>query len=103
MIDRGIIKWQPFNSCIEPKYIIKEINSEKNKINFPILSEEQLDEIGEKIIDVYNLKISATVKYFFNGKIFNITGKINYLNIQSKKIVINNSTIFFKQIIDIKY
>ena len=33
MIDRGIIKWAPFNSVVPTKKIVNEIVSKKNKIS----------------------------------------------------------------------
>jgi len=103
MIDRGIIKWQPFNSCMEPNKIIKEIEREKNKEILPILSEEQLQIIGEKIIDAYNLKLVITIKYYFDGKVYKTKGTIKHVNIQNKKIYINTLNIYFKQILDVEY
>ena len=37
MSDRGIIKWQPFNSCFNGSDIIKDISKKKAKeLNFPL-------------------------------------------------------------------
>ena len=41
MTDRGIIKWQPFNSCFSSASVLNEVNKEKNKVAFPELSEDQ--------------------------------------------------------------
>ena len=49
MIDRGIIKWQPFDSCYSGSKILKDINNEKNREIFPTLSEDQLCILEEKI------------------------------------------------------
>ena len=32
MQDRGMIKWMPFNSVINSKYLVSEIEKEKSKI-----------------------------------------------------------------------
>lgn len=103
MIDRGIIKWQPFNSCMEPNKIIKEIKIEKNRYTLPTLSDEQLQIIGEKIFDAYNMKLIVNIEYYFDGKIYNIIGKINFLDIHDKKLYINNHAVYFKQILNIKF
>ncbi|MBE5806328.1 MAG: YolD-like family protein [Clostridiales bacterium] len=103
MIDRGIIKWQPFNSCMEPNKIIKDIKKQKSRYTLPTLSEEQLQNIGEKIIDAYNLKLIVKLQYYFDGNIYETTGKINYLSIPEKKICINNKFLYFKQLLNIDF
>jgi len=103
MIDRGIIKWQPFNSCFSTQNIAKDISNLKNKIPYPTLSEDQLILISEKIKDAYNLKINVYVEYYFDGFIKIISGKIDNINSYEKKICINNKHIYFKQILKIYY
>lgn len=103
MIDRGIKKWQPFNSCFSGNKIINDLNEERNKEIFPTLSEDQLIIIEEKIKDAYNLRISINILYFYEGKIKKATGLINAINMQEKKICLNNKYIFFKQILEIKF
>lgn len=101
MIDRGIIKWQPFDSCYSSQQVLKDIISKKNNVLYPILSEDQLNIIQEKIERAYYLQDNINLDYFYNGKILSIMGKINYLDIPRKKIIINNSSINFRQIINI--
>ena len=101
MIDRGIIKWQPFNSCFSGINVINDITKEKDKFIYPTLSEDQLKIIEEKIKDAYILKLNINLKYFTDGEIKFIVGKINYINFQEKKICLNNINIYFKQILDI--
>ena len=103
MIDRGIIKWQPFNSCISQANILNEIKSERNKLAFPSLSEDQLYLIGEKIKDAYTLQVNVTIEYYLAGKILNVNGKITAINFQEKKIYLNHKYISFKQILKINY
>ena len=54
MIDRGMIKWEPFNSVIPSSKVIKDVMKEKNKIKKPILSEDQLKIIEQKLIESFN-------------------------------------------------
>jgi len=101
MIDRGIIKWQPFNSCFSAANIIKDINADKRKKRLPTLSEDQLFVIEEKIKDAFDLRQFITLEYFYDGNITVIKGKINSITPQEKKICLNNKYIFFKQIVKI--
>lgn len=102
MIDRGIIKWQPFDSCFSSSKILKDINIKKNRERFPILSEDQLELLEEKIKEAYQLNESITINYFYNGKILSISGNINFIDSQDKKIYLNNRIVYFKQIISIQ-
>lgn len=99
--DRGIIKWQPFNSCFNSETIIKDINKLKNRKNFPILSEDQLEIISNKLLKSYNLKLIVSIEYYYDGNIKNITGKIDLLDFQNKKMYLNNQIIYLNQILKI--
>ncbi len=101
MIDRGIIKWLPFDSCYSSSKIVKEIKKEKEKAILPILSDDQLMVIENKIKDAYELRYSIQIKYFYNDSINIINGKINGINLAEKKIYINNKSIYLRQILEI--
>ncbi len=101
MIDRGIIKWQPFNSCFNPELIIKNININKMREIPPTLSEDQLNNLENLIKEAYNLKLYIKLKYYYDGKIKEIIGKINKVSNQEKKLYLNNTTIYFTQVLEI--
>ena len=79
-LDRGIIKWQPFNSVAPSKEIINKLDREKQKIDKPILSEEQLDIIQNNLFEAYNNELETIIKYYKNGIIFNEQSKIKVLD-----------------------
>lgn len=101
-LDRGIIKWQPFNSVTPSKEIINKIVKEKQKINKPILSEEQLNNIQSSLFEAYNNEISTTIAYFKNGVILKERNYIKILDLSHNRIILNNNkVIYFNQIIKI--
>ena len=51
--DRGMVKWQPFDSLLSSKKVAREIIKEKNKVAMPTLSEDQLLNIEEKVLEAY--------------------------------------------------
>ncbi len=104
MIDRGIIKWQPFNSCFNTLEIMEEVNDEKEKKQemFPKLSEDQLINLDSKIREAYNLKLVISIEYYYDGKIKNLIGKITNFDYLNKNIYINKNKIYFNQILKIK-
>ncbi len=100
--DRGIIKWQPFNSCFNAQLVIKDIKKVKNRKTYPNLSEDQLENIEEKIKEAYNLKLFVQIKYYYDGIINVIEGQINGISPNDQKLYLNNKIIYFKQILNVK-
>ena len=49
-VERGIIKWAPFNSVVSGNEMLNSIVKEKNKIAMPTLSDEQKEVIEKKLI-----------------------------------------------------
>lgn len=104
MHDRNQIKWVPFNSVINGKYIVNSIEKEKNKINKPILSEEQIytyeEMIKESMINIIDLLFNI----YSGGYIKEIKGTVLNINSTLNKILLsNNVTIFFCEIVKIRY
>lgn len=103
MNDRGMIKWMPFNSVV-PCNVIKNEMAKKKSINImPSLSEDQINDICDKITYAYHNKCLIDITYFYNGNIFNKKGKIKIINIDKHKLLLDdNKYIYFSQIIKIK-
>ncbi len=100
MNDRKMIKWIPFDSVINSQIVANNLSKEKENITMPILSEEQILDINNKIIDSYNLNQEIIINYFKNNKVNKITSKIKKIDIIKKRIILtNNSYIYFNQII----
>ena len=90
MSDRGMIKWQPFESVVSSKMIVNSILTEKNKVRKPILSIDQLDNLNNLIVENYYSKNKISIKYFKNNHINEITGIITHINQNNKIITINH-------------
>lgn len=101
-LDRGIIKWQPFNSVTPSSSIINKIIKEKQKINKPILSEEQFENIQNSLLEAYNNEIQTNIEYYKNGIILKESTIIKILDLSHNRIILNtNKIIYFNQIIKI--
>ncbi len=99
--DRGIIKWQPFNSLFSSNEVLQTLSYEKTKQDIPILSEEEIKELEEKIIEAYYTEETIILSYYKNGYIKKITGKIKKIDQVSKIVYLNNLKLLFKQILSI--
>lgn len=100
-IDRGMIKWMPFNSVISSKQVIQEILLEKNKITMPDLSLEQKDTIQNKIINAFYQKEKVTIVYFYSGKEYYLVDYIKKIDSTYHKIYFNSTILHFEQIINV--
>lgn len=100
-IERGIIKWMPFNSVISSKEVVNSILKEKSKIKMPILSEEQIINIEKILILAFYSNVKINVFYYRNGTIENISGYIKKIDPTYRKIYFENKTILFNQIIKV--
>ncbi len=100
--DRGIIKWMPFDSLENSKKIVESILYEKSKIEKPILSKEQIEEIEEKLIEAFYEQEPITLQVYKNGSIKKMTSTILSIDTIYKKIILkNHEKILFNQIIAI--
>lgn len=98
--DRGVIKWAPFNSLIVQKQIIENLLNEKNKINKPKLSQEQIEQNENLLIEAFYEKIKIKIDYYEKGLIITTTANITQVDFTFKKIYLNNKKILlFSQII----
>lgn len=105
MSDRGMIKWMPFDSVISSKKILHHITKEKNRVLKPILSEEQLREMEEKIWESVHNQIPLRIIYFYDGRYHRKEG-LQILEIQTnrRKIIFQDySTLYFDQIIQVSF
>lgn len=103
MSDRKMIKWKAFDSVMNSKKIVNELSKDKNKIDMPILSEEQLYELEKNIITFYNTQEYIHIFYFQNGFIYNKINKIIKIDYILKRVIFeDNSFLKIEQIIEIK-
>lgn len=102
MHDRGMIKWAPFASVINGTVLLKEIAEENSRIEKPVLSSDQIEEIEMTIIETYTNKSIVEVIFYQASHYHKITGIITKIDSATKKIMINNKKyLFFSNIIKI--
>ena len=97
--DRKMLKWQPFDSVMSSKKAVYEAYLKRQKIEPPILSEDQLSELNELIKEAYYSNNTIKIHYFFSGSIITKITKIKKINYNKKQIILNDNTIiYYKQI-----
>ncbi len=101
MIDRGFIKWQPFESVLNSKEVIKELEQKEDKK--PILFPEELEILNEQIKEAYFSQNKIILTFYSQNKIQNLETYIYKIFPTTNLLEIKNHQIIsFKQIIHIK-
>lgn len=99
-MERKIVKWKPFNTLLKYKDIL-DIERNRNLIDKPVIMEDRIIKIDNILKDA-NENTLVKVKYFNKGVLFYITGNIKNVNEIEKYILINNTRIYYKNLIDIE-
>ena len=103
MNDRGMKKWAPFDSLTNTKKMKHELSMKKIKIEKPILSEDQLASIEEKIVEAFFNKDVIKIHYYYNNNILIRQEKIKAIDKNKKQIILSDNTkILFKQITNVE-
>ena len=101
--DRGMIKWAPFASVVDPNYLVNNICEKKDKIEKPIFTEEILNEFEELIKYSLETKEIINIEYYKNGKIYKIKESVIKIDALSKNIYLtNNIKLHFNNIVNIQ-
>ena len=101
--DRGMIKWQPFDSLLSTRKVAKEIINEKSKVAMPTLSEDQLLNIEEKVLEAYYNGETVRLVYYRKGTYYTKISLIKYIDKYKKQLILNDGSIlYFKQIVKIE-
>lgn len=105
---RGIVKWQPFKTMPQQYEILEQHIEDQNKMDMPLLSDEQLQDINENVSYKINKNIVAEVNYWQDGYIYSIQCNIKKVDeiegvmIVTREIEKNNISIPLNNIIFVK-
>lgn len=100
--DIGMIKWMPFNSLMNGRIIVNNLLDEKSKIKMPILSDDEIGEIENNIINAYYTQNKIIITYYKNGYLLKTKSLIKKIDYTRKIIYLdNNINLLFRQITNI--
>lgn len=88
---RGMSKWRPFSTISEQYQQLDEYMESQNKIDMPILSDEQIHKINDAMNYFYKNKKVATINYWNNGYILEIVGYIINLYTMERYISVKDN------------
>lgn len=87
-IDRGIMKWQPFDALSGFNEMIKEMITLKNRQTRPILFEDKLQELNETITLAISRNDSVRITYFEGGYLYYQIGYIIKVDLIKQTILL---------------
>ncbi|MDW8571526.1 YolD-like family protein [Staphylococcus shinii] len=77
---RGMVKWQPFATLPEQFETIQQYLIDQNKIDRPILSDDQLNELNLQLHQALHIEQYITIEYYQSGWLEHITLKIKNID-----------------------
>ena len=101
MSDRGMKKWAPYKSLQEQWEVLDHLHEKEERIERPILSNEQAEEINEKLVNYDGQEYEFY--YYKRGKILKEKSTIRKIDAFNKLIILSNKVIInIKDLIGIK-
>lgn len=98
-MDRGIKKWAPFNALEGHSAFLSKVYLDRLKEEEPLILDDKILEINEILSSCLNKQISIS---YFDKRLLVIEGVVRRIDTMNQKIYINDSTIKFSSIKDIK-
>lgn len=103
-VDRGIIKWAPFDALVGYQGLLSELRYKLGKRDKPLLSDDQYEELNRKLNFVYHHQIEIIVEYYHDGYTKTSYGKIKHLDFVHKQIILSTyEKISSSSILDLTY
>lgn len=89
-VDRGIIKWAPFDALVGYHTILSDMRYRMGKAAQPVLSDDQLLELNQNLMLAYKLNIEIEVTYFSDGYLKATFGNVKKIDWIKKFIVLSS-------------
>ena len=100
MSDRGMKKWAPFSSLIEQATCLEEMKYQRNKIDKPILTDDQIEKINY-VLQSYQKGQRVKIKFYHDGYLYYIENEIKRIDLENKQLILTNGKLRFENILDI--
>jgi len=100
MSDRGMKKWAPFSSLIEQATCLEQMKYERNKIDKPILTDDQIEKINY-VLQSYQKGQTVKIKFYNDGYLYYIETQIKRIDLENRQLILTNGKLKFENILDI--
>jgi hypothetical protein len=96
-LDRGMVKWAPYQSLVEQATSLAFMRRQKAKVAKPQLSNEAAEEINEILVDYCDEEVTA--KYWRDGFFYEATGPISRIDTVFRYLVIGETKIELRSLV----
>lgn len=100
MSDRGMKKWAPFSSLIEQATCLEQMKYQRNKIDKPILTDDQIEKINY-VLQSYQKGQRVKIKFYHDGYLYYIETEIKRIDLENRQLILTNGKLKFENILDI--
>ena len=101
MSDRGMKKWNPYASLPEHMPAVRKAQQENYKVNKPLISSEEADEINYHLVNYAGEEVIIT--YYRDNEIKEIVTTIKKISAENRELILpDRSKIKFKELLGIK-
>jgi hypothetical protein len=100
-VDRGIIKWAPFDGLAGFNNLYKELKYRLNKTEKPILSEDQLYEMDIHLKKALHEKCPIYLTYYQDGYMKQLYGYVTEIDVILKLVYVNHMAFPLSIIMDL--
>lgn len=102
-VDRGLIKWRPFDALVGYHDVIRQMKYRRGKMNQPLIDEQKLEELEYLMREAILEALEIEIVYFDDGYVKSSYGKIIQIDCIKKQIKLDtNESFSVSNIIDIK-
>ena len=98
--ERGMMKYQPYQSLVEQSAILARMRYEKGKIPKPLISADRSEEINEILVHYQREPVDA--EYFEDGYRHRIQGVIHRIDSLWKFLIIEGKRIPFSMLLNLE-
>ena len=100
MSDRGMKKWAPFSSLIEQATCLEEMKYQRNKIEKPVLTDDQMEKINY-VLQTYQKGQTVKIKFYNDGYLYVVETQIKRIDLENRQLILTNGKLRFENILDI--
>lgn len=101
MSDRGMKKWAPYSSLIEQATCLEEMRYKRNKVDKPILEDDQIGKINYILTNTKRGQI-LKIKFYYDGYFYIVESALKRIDIDNRQVILEDGKLQFNQIIDIE-
>jgi hypothetical protein len=88
-VDRGIIKWAPFDALVGYHEIIERMKHRNGKKERPVLSEDQYEQLNRRLKMALHYALEVEISYYKDGYINHTFGQIKKVDWHRRQLLLS--------------